>query len=112
MSTSSLLVLDTITIQEPANATDDSAGLIVLPWTQVAQGPGRVEDASAQVRQQWAAQGSVVTHTVFTEIATAKPGHRVVTSEGLTLLVEGVLINRSFLHIPTYYTLVCKRVAS
>jgi hypothetical protein len=106
------MVMDTVTVQSPTNGTDESAGLVVSPWQTFASGPGRVEDASASIRQMWASQGSVVTHTVFTELPGVKPGYRVVTSEGLTLLVEGVEINRGFMHIPTYYTLVCRRVAS
>jgi len=112
MSTISIMLTDTITVQSPTAETDDSGGWVVTPWILFAEGPGRVEDASASIRQVWASQGSVVTHTVFTELAGVKPGYRVVTSEGLLLLVEGVESNRGFLSIPTFYTLVCRRVAS
>lgn len=112
MSLRGILAMDTITVQEPVGSTDDSGGYLVLPWSTIATGPGRVDDASPQIREQFAAQGATVTHTVFTEISTIKAGHRILTSDGLILFVEGCIKNRGILTIPTYYTIACRRVAT
>lgn len=111
MSLESLLAGDTLTIESPLGTVDDSGGPEVSPWTSFASAvPGRVEAADGSLREMYAAQGMVVSHVVYTQLDGIRQGFRITTSDGIYLLVEGVMKQRQLGTIPTYYQLAARQV--
>jgi hypothetical protein len=111
MSLEALLAGDSIVVEQPKATVDDSGGFVVSPWDPVASDvPARVEAADGGLREMYAAQGMIVTHVVYTQLDAIRQGMRITTSDGLYLLVEGVMKQRQLGTIPTYYQIAAKQV--
>lgn len=109
MSLEDLLAADTITVEQPQTTTDAFGGLSP-GWDSFAVGPGRVEAASAGAREMYAAQGSVISHVVYTQIDGIRQGFRITTSTGVYLRVEGSMPSIQLGVISTFFAIACRQV--
>lgn len=105
-----LLALDSVTVQaRTAPAQDAEGGLAKGGWgAAYADVPARVEDASASLRDLYAAQGMLVSHSVYLQQAGVGPQHRLLTSDGRYLRVQGVVTFRAIGGMPGHFRIDCE----
>ena len=105
MSLQSLLSADSFTHQRSQGVTKDaSGGAVRPPWKTVASGIAcRVEDTGADMVLAFEQPGQIVTHMLTTQYTDLRARDRVITSDGRTMVVKGVMKVRGLGGIPTYF---------
>jgi len=107
MSLASLLAKDTATLQRPTQAADTSGGLVPT-FANLATGVNvRVEDAKSSTVRNYATDGIIVTHTIFTQNGSGAKSDRWITSDGRYMQVQGIRKRRGIGGMDTFYNYDC-----